>query len=101
MRAIRGRVDHRWDGARHGRATGSSTGSFDRQAINQYAGALTNLMTWSVNTNAKTLTCQFTHSTLGNRAPNCSQAISLPAYTVASTLTGTTFTFQGSDFIKK
>lgn len=82
-------------------ATTSTTGSFYQQSINQYAGTLTNTMTWSANTTAKTLTYRFTYSKLTNSASNYEQPINGSTYTFGYTLSGTTFTFQGINFLKQ
>ena len=81
--------------------TGSTTGSFYQQSINQYSGTLTNTMTWSVDMSAHTLTYQFTWSELTNSSYDYSQAVSQPAYTFPFTLDGSTFTFQNIAFKRK
>lgn len=84
-------------------ASGSTTGSFYQQSINQYSGTLTDTMTWS--TSAGSLTYQFTYAAQTNSSSNTSFPVSQPAYTFPYTISGTTvgsiFAFQGINFIKQ
>lgn len=81
--------------------SGSSTGSFYQQSINQYSGTLTNTMTWSVNTAAKTITYRFTFSRLTNSADAYAQAVNGSTYTFPYSISGRVLTFQGIAFTRK
>ncbi len=81
--------------------TGSSTGTFYQQSINQYSGTLTNRMTWSANTSARTLTYRFTRSTLTNSSQNYDEPVNGSTYTFGYTVSATAFTFQNIVFYKR
>ncbi len=79
--------------------TGSSTGKFYQQSINQYAGTLTQTVTWSAN--GSTLTYRFTRSTLTNSAYAYDEPITMTAVSFPYTLTSTSFRFQNIDFYRR
>lgn len=81
--------------------TGSSSGKFYQQSINQYAGTLTNTMTWSVDMNNKMLTYRFTRSTLSGSSYNYDKVLNQSSYTFPFSLSGSKFTFQGNTFTRK
>ncbi|WP_426173712.1 DUF4214 domain-containing protein [Massilia sp. TWR1-2-2] len=79
--------------------TGSNTGKFYQQSINQYSGTLTNTMTWS--TDGRSLTYRFTNSALTNSPYAYNKPVSMAAVTFPYTLTATVFRFQNIDFYRQ
>jgi alpha-tubulin suppressor-like RCC1 family protein len=79
--------------------TGSSTGKFYQQSINQYAGTLTNTMTWS--TDGRSITYRFTRTELTNSPYAYSNPVSMAAVTFPYTVTSTVFRFQNIDFYRQ